>query len=355
MEYGFQNLGAHPSQPDYRDHKDASVSLGSPYPGSFNTALFDVYDQHKIGQCTDNLAEYVSWLYWKKTGVYVKLSRRFLHIVTKNIIDQNDTEGSSLRNTLKAAYNYGICTEAMMPSDVTDATTYKEFIDIKAVPNEAWADAQKYKIGGYIAIPTSFDEFRIGLSKYGLLYSRMEVGREWWTSPTGENTYDPAKMLPIRPPAAVISGHAWLHKAYSSTSRTGRNSWGSEWANNGEGNHLENYRPTECWAVTLDRIVNDLPKASDFKHEFKTAMQRSDRNDEVKNLQIALMIMGDLDFVQAIDRGYYGALTQEAVYKYQLRKNLPLSFTEKYIYRGRYAGAKTLAALNKDFAPSVGQ
>jgi len=344
-------FGAFPSEKDYRDHKDPDLALGLPFPSEYHTDvnMLEVTHQKKLGICTSNLAYYVEWLYFKKTGNYVRLSRRFLYSITKNLIDQNNIEGSSLRSPLKAAYNYGICKEETFPSD-TEGFTHEQYIDINAIPPAAWAEAKSFKAGGYISIPATKEGLMQALYKYGLLYSMMHVGKEWWTGLDGVSSWDKSKIDPLRPPAVVVSGHAVVHTAYDPIMLELRNSWSKAWDCEGNAHHEHaRYMPLESWAVTLDKVANDLPAETDFHHAFTIPMKQGDLGPEVKALQIALMITGDMDFVQPVDRGFYGPKTTAAVFRYQLRKKLPLSWTEKTVYKGKYCGPKTIAVLTENF------
>jgi hypothetical protein len=160
------------------------------------------------------------------------------------------------------------------------------------------------------------------------------------------------KINPIRYPDVIISGHAIVDRGFfDNCELILRNSWGPLWCKKGDADRsITDYAPTEAWGVTLKTIVNDLPPAGQFHHVFSVPMARGDKSEEVKNLQIALMISKDLAYVQPLDRGYYGELTQTAVFKYQIRKGVQMGWAERYLYKGRYCGPKTLARLNSDFA-----
>lgn len=346
----FTNLGAQQSKPDYRDHVDVVLAGAPPptYQTTYSPPVAD-FNQEKIGICTSALVSIIEYVYYVKTGTYTKLSRRFLYAVGKNLIDGNTFEGSSPRTMLKAAYNYGACPDSLYPSAV-NGMSHADYVDLSKIPATAWAEAKKFKIGGYVSVGTDPDALRAALYKYGFLYTRMELGKEWWTASNGTITWDKQFINPLRPPALVVSGHAVIPFGYTETHIKLLNDWSLAWCDNDTAlfNPIT-YPVTEAWAITTENIPNDLPPAESFKHNFITAMQRGQRNEEVRNLQIALMIGGDMEYVQPLDRGYYGQLTQDGVLRYQIRKKIPLSWTERYVYSGRYCGPKTLAVLNAEF------
>lgn len=69
---------------------------------------------------------------------------------------------------------------------------------------------------------------------------------------------------------------------------------------------------------------------------FNRDMQYSQRNEDIRELQKRLGVN---------PTGFYGTDTQKAVYNFQL-KNVPLSWYERFVLRGKKVGAKTRAALN---------
>lgn len=336
------SFGAAPSEKDYRDIKDYQVTLATPYPTSFTDDLSEiaVTMQGKLGICTANLC-YVIERQLAKKGIKVKLSRRFLYTVTKRLIDQNTSEGSSMRSALKAAYKYGVALESSVPTDVT--VSHEKFIEDYTFTPEIWQEALKYRIGGYISIGTDKDSLAAGISQYGALYARFEVGNEWFTP-----SWNAKDILPLRKPAKVISGHAVVPFSYDSSfpkmHAILRNSWSTDWANKGNGDFfIEDYGPTEAWAVTMNPIVNELPKEEEFSHVFNTNMELGDTNEEVKKLQTFLKINGYFDYPSAT--GFFGRVTQDALYHFQL-DHVYMNWIEKYLYRGRYCGLKTRTVIN---------
>lgn len=245
LEIGF---GADKSKKDRRDFKDSKIAFEYPYPESGKTDIdiLAVEYQRKIGACTAALKTYIEWLYYKKTGTYIRLSMAFLYIVTKLYIDKNRTEGSSLRSALKAAFKYGVCKEDTFPSNFK--LTHEQFIS-QEIPQKAWTEALEYTIGGYINIPIDRSLLSAALDKYSLLYVRFSIDKNWWTP-----TWDAKDILPLKPPIDTPTGHAVILNGYDLSKIKlevdGRNTWSVLWAN--KGNFYTNYLPTEAWAVTLD-------------------------------------------------------------------------------------------------------
>ena len=251
-------LGAHASKKDKRDKRDKELALAYPYPSTYDPDMgsIKVFYQGKIGICTAAaLCSIIEWLYWKKTGKFVKLSAGFLYFVTKICVDQNMTEGSSLRSALKAALKYGVCTEDRFPTNIN--LSHSAFL-LQDVPKAAFDEALGYRIGGYISIPVEESMLAAAIFKYGPLYTRFEVSNKWYTPSWLEKD-----LSPLRDGFPIDSGHAVALKSYNLSEDTKpfwiRNSWGTEWFRKGDGMfNFRDYKPTEVWAVTLDSVV-DLP------------------------------------------------------------------------------------------------
>ncbi len=338
MDHPF-GFGAFPSEPDYRDVKDYHIAKAVPPPISFTDDLstIPVTMQNKIGICTANLCYKLEKLYADR-GITIRLSRRFLYTVTKHYIDQNTIEGSSLRSVLKAAYKYGVAPESLVPTDTT--ITHEDFIKDYTFTPLAWSEALKYRIGGYFSVGLDKDSIASAISQYGALYARFDCGNKWWLP-----SY--TTCLPLEKSAVTVSGHAVVNFSYdnsfSKSHQMLRNSWSEAWGNKGNGDYfLDDYSPTELWAVTLAPIVNDLPVKPNFV--FNNNLQFLDTSDDVRELQIFLKWKGYLDI--QIPTYFYGVLTRASVYKFQL-DNVDMNWVERNIYRGFYFGSKTRAVINR--------
>lgn len=79
-------------------------------------------------------------------------------------------------------------------------------------------------------------------------------------------------------------------------------------------------------------------------HLFTQTMSRGGSGQQVVELQKLLRKLGF--FTYPDNTGFYGALTQQAVFLFQL-KYVDMNFLEKNVYKGFYCGKKTLIELNK--------
>ena len=253
------SFGAKPSKKDRRDIPARKVLVKS---SGFRPAKYKIdYSSHihlyqkKLGVCT---AAALVQLIEKKRGDGVKLSVRFLYNVGKHFIDMNLDEGSSLRTMLKAAYKYGVATEASVPSDFS--LSHAEFVSKIDFPASIWEEALQYRIPGYARVNLELDNLQdVILSENAGIYSRVEVGKEWYTDKNGIPTWSSVALLPLRTPKRVESGHAIGVVGFDS-SVVGkdliefRNTWSDRWADNGDGRfYYKEYHPkyfTECWVIT---------------------------------------------------------------------------------------------------------
>lgn len=220
-----------------------------------NIAMLASEYQGKQGKCTSYLKSIIEWLYYKQTGVYVELSEDFLYIVTKNYIDKNWIEGSSLRSAIQAAMKYGVCREAIFPSD--SSLTHEQLL-ARQIPQEAWNDALKQRIGGYMNIPIDPSLIKLAIDKFGMLYSMVELGDKWWTPSWNKND-----ILPLKKSSPIVGGHAICIYGYMVINGKLRiyfkNSWSTEWGDNGCGYFdYDDYKPhlRECFGITLESLMH---------------------------------------------------------------------------------------------------
>lgn len=355
------NPGAIPSPFDYRRLTDEHI-LGSaiPLPTTFYTDLrrFGIWDQNQIPACVSHAIAKLMQLWWfSKTGEFVEFSPRFLDILSWESFE-NLNDGRVPSTVMKIAKNVGCCTTKLLPNDTTlPISIYR---DKTVITPEMTAEAQKYKIPGFIQFTNlTRDTIRRGIQTYGAVALLFEIGSEFWTDKNGNVTYDKLKLDPLRPPKQIISGHEIVGNGWDNVILDRIfNSWGKQWNDNGEGTYnFSEWKPDIVEALAIaevpqpikDQLVQ-LPKQSDFNHYFGINLEiGSIVIPEVKNLQIALMIDGELPILLENEFGIYGAKTRAAVLSFQLKHGIPLSYQERYVYAGQYFGPKTRVVMNKIF------
>ncbi len=322
----MENFGIHIGGADesLKEKRDVvHTTLAAPVPATFDAdfSKIPVQMQNKIGICT---AEAVCTLIERFRNDGVVLSRRFTYCLGKQLVDFNTIEGSSIKSMLHGAYKWGTMPESVIPTDTT--MTYEDFIDFH--PEKYFA--QSTKIPGYTAVPVS--DLQGGIYKYGGLAVRFECGTTWWTDVFGNVTWNAAKILPLRPPEEVVSGHAVCAIAYDPTEVTYRNSWSTAWALGGNGYTIHSqYKPTEAYG-----ILKEAPVIPVIVPTFTKQMGYGTMGNQVYLLQRRLIQEGVATF--AVATGFYGERTFQSVKNYQ----------DKYrIIQTGYVGPLTLARLNK--------
>jgi len=192
----------------------------------------------------------------------------------------------------------------------------------------------------------------------------LNIGREWWTNKNGQPSYAEADLLPLRPPATVVNGHAIYVDGYEVTPDARlkvffMNCWTQFWARDGRGwfyfDEYKNYL-TEAWsAIDLPNnwmeIIDQLPSAETFKYYFGVDLLIGAQGDEVKELQTALMIDGVFsqelytNLLKKDQLGFYGPVTQKAVRDFQFKYKVA-SLAELLIVNGKSVGSKPRKKLN---------
>lgn len=345
-------LGALPSPRDYRDGYVASIAADTKpsilsvifsYLLPFYTNLSTVLDQNKTPSCVSHSVVYLMKLYWFfKTGKWIDFSPRFLDILSAE--DWIPLEGGRVpRTVLKKASQYGCCTNATLLND-TENLTIAQYRDLGAISPEAYAEALKYRIPGFIRIPIDFNAMRNAVKIFGAVSSTFMIGQELWTP-----SWQPRDTNPMRTPATVVSGHQMTTVGWSGVLNRIRNQWSTLWGSNGESTYdFAKWKPfiTESWVIAevptdIVNFLKTLPSPNNFSYTWNTDMKQGQTSDDIKYLQVALMILGDLPPIPPDSLGIYGPRTAAAVYKFQSEHGInPVSYS---------VGPKTRASLNGIF------
>lgn len=349
--------GALISSEDYRDGIATSVieipRAEGPSPLSLPAAYYSklsptVLMQNQIPACVAHSAVDNLKLWWfLKTGQWVDFSPRFLDILAKRYDGQPIDGGTTPRLIFKLMAQFGCATEATLPNDTTlSIASYRN--DALLTPT-VFAEAAKYRIPGYVAVPLDFVATRRFIYMYGAISSLFVIGDEFWTP-----SWNDADIDPLRTPAVPVSGHQLTPHGWSPAYNILRNEWSAEWAKEGDAS----YNPVqwapfirEQWCIaSVPQDVKDflaaLPAPADFHYQWLVDMHAGDTGTlvaDIKMLQVAYMLLGFLSPLSPAEFGTFGPKTIAANLAYQISKNIaPTAST--------VVGPRTRAALNAEFA-----
>lgn len=362
QKYNLISFGGIKSKPDYRDIALSSVVVPITLPDAYEVDVKDIpiWNQRKLGACVGHAAaKYKQELDKEDTKTIIPLSSRFVYSICK-ALDGFLGEGTYPRLSMTVLRDYGCATEATMVNDTTlDHDSYIYNRNIANIPAQAMEEAKKYKIGSFAAVDISKDGIKSAIFQAYGCSMLMRVGNEWYTDVNGNITWEASKVLPVRPPNPMTSGHQVYVYKYETVGDDLKvyfiNSWSEQWGLAGKGWFwLSQYKPfiDEAWTAIdipqdlLDN-VNNLPKPGEFKHNFSKNIKYGEQSTEVTALQTALKIDGV--FTYPYVTGYFGSVTAKAVLDFQLKYAIPLSWYERYILAGKLVGPKTLSVLNQKF------
>lgn len=319
------NTGGRKSIPDYRDSVYASLAVLTTQPNiQTNFSLFPVYNQQQTPSCVSHSVVKLMQLYWYlKTGKIVTFNPQFLHILSV-FPGATPEDGRDPRTVLQMAQKYGCCTSTTLPINTGVSNT--QYCDPNVITQEMRDEAIQYAIPSFIQISLTENDFRNAIKNYGAISSLFEVGNTFWTAPDGKITWNQSLIDPIRATSNITSAHeVTIIGDNNSDLGQGVNSWGDTWDNKGYFSYIFNeWQPyiTEAWAITDPdpralALVQSLPQASQFKHNFQTTIKYGMSNAEVRALQIALAIDGDFEYPEIT--GTYGLATATAVLQFQMK------------------------------------
>lgn len=308
-----------------------------------------------VGHAT---AKYKQKLDLTDAGKLINLSPRFVYSVCK-AVDGWSGEGTYPRLSLKVLKDYGCATEETVPNN--SSLPHEEYVyyrDINKIPKEAFKEAETAKIESYASVDITPSGIKTAISQSEGCSMLVMVGNEWYTDKNGLNTWDKNRILPIKPPKVIISGHQIYAYGYETVGDDFKihfiNSWSSDWADGGKGwfwwSEYKNFI-TEAWTAIdipneLLEQAQNLPSEEEFKYNFKNVITYGQKSEDVRALQTALKILGFFKYPEIT--GYYGPITAKAVYDFQVKYNVA-SFWELYFLRGNRVGPKTRAMLNNLF------
>lgn len=342
-------FGALPSKTDYRDEYAMAAALPAIAPEAAAPFLYDlskmpVLHQRQIPACVSHAAVTILQAYWyAQTGRIIPFSPRFLDIRSNQPwLGIND--GRYPRDVMRVMAKDGCATESTLPNDTTlPVAAYRR----APITGAMLLDAAKYKIPGYVRIRTDKASMRQAVHTFGPLSVLMRIGKEWYTP-----SWASSDINPLKPPAAIVSGHQTVTRGNPSTDLNRlRNSWSAQWNDGGDGDYNPDlWAPfiDEAWAIAkipddVQQLLSNLPAPADFHYQWNKNLTRGQYSDDVKFAQIAFMILGVMQPVPVSELGWYGGKTAQAVAAFQRLKGIKPQYPDSI-------GPLTRAALNAEFA-----
>jgi hypothetical protein len=344
------SFGGVPSPTDYRDIGLAQA-LGEPknLPLSYfvDTHELPVWHQRKLGSCVGHaFGKYKQKVDQEDTQQIKSLSPRYLYAMAK-AQDIVQGEGTYPRLVAKILKDYGCATEEFVPND--SKLTHEEYVFNRDIRNIPQTGAEQAKIKSYAFVDITEEGLKQAIIEGKGCALLVQVGKEWYTDKRGNSTWDKKKILPLRAPKEVISGHEIYLTGYEGDRFYFMNSWSEDWGDNGVGYFdWYEYKNHIIEGITIvdipDHLIEEVKKLpASFNHQFKLNLEYGDTHDEVKWLQRALKILGVYNYSVT---GYYGDITAKAVLDFQKRYKVT-TIWENITYKGRYFGPKTRAEINK--------
>ena len=241
------NFGGLESPSDHRDFKPEELlgkSGATPESFSCDIAEVPVYMQAKQPACGGH-AGTVLFQALAQNGEI--LSPRFVYALCKKIDGLPDQQGTTARAILQVLQRYGICNDALFPNDTS--LSYEQYADYTLIPNAAYVDALQRRIGAYARLENpTYQTIKDSIYQNNVVLILGQIGNEWWTP-----SWAAKDILPLKPPAQVVSGHFWVNYGFDTSTTILRNSWSNHWANTGNGEYAIDYQPfiKEAWIAQL--------------------------------------------------------------------------------------------------------
>jgi C1A family cysteine protease len=209
-----------------------------------------VGDQRSTGSCVGwaTADALLRWHFTKAGRIREAdaLSKRFIWMASKET-DQFtsspstfiENAGTSLKAALDVARKFGAVRETVLPFD---GRLYP------GKPETFYALAAQLKIRAYFNLGDSIEAWRRWIATSGPILTRLDVDRTW------DDASDSAGNLDSYQPKTKHGGHAVALVGYTPDRFIVRNSWGTDWGDNGFGYASLDYAQdafTEAYGISI--------------------------------------------------------------------------------------------------------
>lgn len=221
-------LNWRPSRGDFRDHKFTAALKAKKLPPKVDMreVYKHVYDQGELGSCTANAAAgAVGFERAKQNEEGYRASRLFIYY-NERVLEHsvNYDSGAQIRDSINVLYKQGACREHNWPYEVDE---YK----VKPT-DKCYSTALNFKIKEYLKLDNSIiDDLKSCLADgFAFIYG-FTVYESFESNEVTKTGNVPMPQTHEK----VLGGHAVMGIGYDDEKQVFicRNSWGSEWGDNG--------------------------------------------------------------------------------------------------------------------------
>ena len=322
--------------PDIRDYQYKDIA-GATAPFDWNLGFdiesklgykIKVKDQGSSSSCGGQAVSYLSG------GLESLYSKSFEERSAKYIYAQTHVVGggSMARDNADIFVKQGVARESVLPSypNTEDNLTRSEDI-LPSVRQDAQTDMALI----YSQVPLNIEDVAQAIrDNNGVVMGLAGQNNGTWLSAYPQPPLDP-------------NIEKWNHFVYACKAKLVNgikfvgiiNSWGEEVGEAGVQWLSESYFTSgNIWSVYAFTLRTPQTTTA----HFDTDMSYMQSSDEIKRLQLFLTGLG---YFNATITGYYGNITRDAVYAFQV-DHVKLSIWEYFVTKGRLCGSKTRQALN---------
>ncbi len=231
----FEMLGGKSRPQDKRDLNLGSVNPSVQIPPSYFTDIsgIRINMQNQLGICGAEAGSKLREIMNRKqTGNVVDLSPRYSWIDIKSFDGYGLNDGTDMTSIFKSGSKKGYLSNNLLKDDtLLDIGTYSSPTVITGPMND---DAQLRVLSGYAFNNNpSFDQICQDIYSNGAVILLLKVGQEMWTRNDGVISWLEKDVLPLRPPAQVVSGHFVVAYGYDQNYIYCLNSWSENYGRQG--------------------------------------------------------------------------------------------------------------------------
>ncbi|MFN8476192.1 MAG: C1 family peptidase [Anaerolineae bacterium] len=208
--------------PTLTDAIPATVDLRAPW--------WQVFDQGQHGSCVGCACadSVVRWHLVKanKLDQRTLLSVRFVWMASKELDTYTnyattfiELDGTFLKAALDVVRKFGVVPADWLPYDPEKL--------YHGALGTFYGKAAQYKIGSYYNLGTNLNDWKMWLASHGPILTRLNVDDTWMNAKATHGNLD------VYHPAAVYGGHAVALVGYTADRFIVRNSWGTNWGDQG--------------------------------------------------------------------------------------------------------------------------